>query len=126
MLQQKIQRQVSDFFATLTTQIKSIEKDVMNHIQNSQSLAKLKEALSNLHFKLNNKDIDRLEEEKKTVDVRVETQRYAFVAQRKVHYTEVEQDLDNLNQFLAENVAAAKKHAVDLFSIKYAKGNLFN
>lgn len=37
----------------------------MNHIQNSQSLAKLKEALSNLHFKLNNKDIDRLEEEKR-------------------------------------------------------------
>lgn len=91
----------------------------MNHIQNSQSLAKLKEALANLHFKLNNKEIDRLEEEKKTVDVRVDTQRYAFVAQRKVHYSEVEQDLDNLNQYLAENVAAAKKHAIDLFSIKY-------
>jgi len=62
----------------------------MNHIQNSQSLSKLREALNNLHFKLNNKDIDRLEEEKKTVDVRVDTQRYAFVAQRKVHYSEVE------------------------------------
>ena len=45
----------------------------MNHIQNSQSLASLKDALASLHFKLNNKDIDRLEEEKKTVDVRVET-----------------------------------------------------
>jgi hypothetical protein len=45
----------------------------MNHIQNSQSLSKLKEALANLHFKLNNKEIDRLEEEKKTVDVRVDT-----------------------------------------------------
>jgi hypothetical protein len=52
----------------------------MNHIQSSHSLAKLNEALANLHFKLNNKDIDRLEEEKKTVDVRVDTQRYAFVA----------------------------------------------
>ena len=91
----------------------------MSHIQNSQSLTKLKTVLSNLHFKLNNKDMDRLEEEKKTVDVRVDTQRYAFVAKRKVHYTEVEQDLDNLNKFLAENVAAAKKHAIDLFSIKY-------
>ena len=73
MLQQKIQRQVADFFNILTAQIKSIEKDVMNHIQNSQSLASLKDALASLHFKLNNKDIDRLEEEKKTVDVRVET-----------------------------------------------------
>jgi hypothetical protein len=75
--------------------------------------------LTNLHFKLNNKDMDRLEEEKKTVDVRVETQRYAFVAQRKVHYDEVEQDLDSLNQYLSENVAAAKKHAIELFTIKY-------
>ena len=62
----------------------------MNQIQNSESLAQLKVALENLHYKLNNKDIDRLEEEKKTVDVRVETQRYAFVAQRKVHYSELE------------------------------------
>ena len=83
VLEQKIQRQVADYFSTLTRQIKDIEKDVMNHIHNSSSLAQLKVVLAALHFKLNNKDIDRLEEEKKTIDVRVDTQRYAFVAQRK-------------------------------------------
>jgi len=31
-----------------------------------------------------------------------------------------------LNHFLAKNVAAAKKHAIDLFSIKYQKSVLFN
>lgn len=38
----------------------------------------------------------------------------------------MEHDLDTLNQFLAENVAAAKKHAIDLFSIKYQKSALFD
>lgn len=50
-----------------------------------------------LHLKLNSKDMDRLEEEKKTIDVRVDTQRYAFVARRKEHYNLVEQELDTLN-----------------------------
>jgi hypothetical protein len=41
--------------------------------------------------------MDRLEEEKKTIDVRVDTQRYAFVARRKDHYDNVENELDSLN-----------------------------
>ncbi len=60
-----------------------------------------------------------MEEEKKTIDVRVDTQRYAFVARRKDHYDQVEKELDGLNLFLSRQVEAAKKHAVDLFAIKF-------
>lgn len=63
--------------------------------------------------------MDRLEEEKKTIDVRVETQRYAYVARRKEHYDYVETELDNLNSFLSSQVEAARRHAIDLFSIKF-------
>jgi len=45
--------------------------------------------------------MDRLEEEKKTIDVRVDTQRYAFVARRKEHYEKVETELEELNNFLS-------------------------
>lgn len=63
--------------------------------------------------------MDRLEEEKKTIDVRVENQRYAFVARKKDHYDQVETELNTLNQFLASQVEAARKHAIDLFEIKF-------
>jgi hypothetical protein len=44
----------------------------MNQINQSRSLANLKQAIDSLHHKLNDKDFERLENEKKTIDDRVD------------------------------------------------------
>jgi len=72
---------------------------VLAQIQTSESLNKLKEVIDQLSIKLNSQDMDRLAEEKKTIDVRVDTQRYAFVSRRKEHFDGVENELSNLNKF---------------------------
>jgi hypothetical protein len=48
------------------------------------------------------------------------------VARRKDHYDSIGSELDSVNQFLSSKVESAKKHAMDLFSIKYQKSNLFD
>ena len=70
---------MSDFFNTIYKQVREVEKEVIASIKSSTNLAALKEALDALHAKLNHKQMDRLEEEKKLIDVRVETQRYASI-----------------------------------------------
>lgn len=72
---------------------------MLAQIQTSESLNKLKEVIDQLSTKLNSQDMDRLAEEKKTIDVRVDTQRYAFVSRRKEHFDGVENELSNLNKF---------------------------
>jgi len=62
--------------------VSQAEKEVGLQIKHSKNQAGLKAALNALHLKLNTEDMDRLQEEKVTIDNRINNQRYAYVAKR--------------------------------------------
>jgi len=75
----KVQKQVSEYFSSIYEQVRSIEREVIASIKSSTNLQALKEALSALHSQLNNREMDKLEEEKRLLDTRIETQRFAYI-----------------------------------------------
>jgi len=74
--------QISDYFAAVRSAVNQAEKEVGLQIKHSKNQAGLKAALNALHLKLNTEDMDRLSEEKVTIDDRVNNKRYAYVARR--------------------------------------------
>jgi hypothetical protein len=63
--------QISDYFAAVRSAVNQAEKEVGLQIKNSKNQAGLKAALTALHFKLNTEEMDRLQEEKVTIDDRI-------------------------------------------------------
>ena len=83
VFQQTVQKTITDYFQTIYRQIRDIEKEVHSQIKSSNSLEALRDALEALHEKLNHKQMDQLQEEKKTIDNRIETQRFANIVRHK-------------------------------------------
>lgn len=71
--QNKVQSQVNDFFQKVYKQIREVEKEVISQIKSSVNLQSLREALEALHAKINHKEFDQIEDEKKAIDGRVDT-----------------------------------------------------
>ena len=59
----------------------------------------------------------KLQEEKKTIDARVDAQRFGYIARRENQYNKVEQDFEQINQFLAKKIEGVKQYEQDLYSI---------
>ena len=66
-----------------------------------------------------------MQEEKKTIDNRIETQRFANIVRHKQHYDNVENEFTEINDFLQEKIAGARKFAQDLLKIEYKRDTLF-
>ena len=64
----KVHKQVSDYFSMLQKKIKEAEKLILNQIKNSENLRGLKEIYDQLHQKVNSREVESLEEEKKIID----------------------------------------------------------
>ena len=60
----------------------------------------------------------KLEEEKKTIDSRVEANRYAFIAQREKDYMVVEEDFKRVNKFLNEKIEGVRQYERDMYDIQ--------
>ena len=64
---------MSDFFGTVYRTIKEIEREVIIQIKWSNNLNSLHVLLENLYQKLNHRQMDKLEEEKKDIDMKIKT-----------------------------------------------------
>ena len=62
--------------------MRDVEREVMNQIKSSGNLAALREALEALHQKISHKQMDKLQEEKKSIDQRIETNRFANIVRQ--------------------------------------------
>ena len=90
-------------------------------VQSARSLASLKQALRTLNFKLGNREMETVHEEKSQMDNRIENKRYAFVAQRKDHYQRVGSEIDDLNAVIEKEVHNAERFADELIRMDYSK-----
>jgi hypothetical protein len=61
--------------------------------------------------------VDYLTQQKKTIDEKVSTQKYAYIAKRKTQFDNTESELQSLNTFLESSVFDAKNHAMNLFRL---------
>ena len=77
----------------------------------------LRAALNALMQKLNHTEITKLQEEKRTLDARVDAQRYAYIARREPNYQQVEQNFTRINTWLSEKISGVRQYEKDLYSI---------
>ena len=59
----------------------------------------------------------KLQETKKTLDTRVDSQRFTYIARRESEYMEAEQRFKTINSFLEKNLADARQYEKDMYSI---------
>jgi len=90
---------------------------VIAQIKASSNLQLLKESLDSLLQKLNHSEMVKLQDEKKTIDARVEAQRYAFIARRRAHYEKVEEDFERINKFLSAKIEGVRQYERDMYKI---------
>ena len=111
--------EVSDFFKIIYKAVKDVEREVMTQVRNSQSIKQMKVALDLLDKKINHSVMDKLEEEKNQLDLKVDANRFAYVVKHKEHYDEIEQKFDTISSELIEQMADVQKFAKKSLVIKY-------
>ena len=51
------------------------------------------------------------------IDARIDTQRYAYIAQKQYHYDNVKLDFDKINQFLEDKMRGIIRYKEELLNI---------
>ena len=110
----QVQNEVSQYFNRVYKTVKEVERDVIAQIKASENLKRLREAHDQLYQKLNHKEMDLLQEEKRVIDSRVDTQRYCYIVQHRQHYESVQEQYTTLNRFLEEKIEGVRKWLQDI------------
>ena len=55
--------------------------------------------------------MDQLQEEKKSIDQRIETNRFANIVRQQKHFEKVENEFKEINRFLREKIYGARRFA---------------
>ena len=110
LVKQQIRTMIGEFFGTLKTKVRDLQKDVMENIRNSENLKNLEQTLekSKEFIQVDPTQPDHYEREKKIFDEKVSKGRYAFVVKRRDFYNNLIENLEKsrlkINQTIDQSI----------------------
>lgn len=107
LVKNQIRTSVTEFFVDLKSKVQQMQKNVMQKIQNTESLRNLEKVLEGskefLHLDQNQKP-DHFEREKKIFDEKINKGRFAYVVKRKEFYKNLIESLDKSRIKMKETI----------------------
>ena len=112
----RIQESVTLFFDTCRNKIDELEQLTVSKVENSKNLNELVGILDETHSHMEENNVaERYDSERAKLEVKVSDVRYTFVCQRKQHYDQIIQEIENDNKNLSIAVEKAKKMIVEIY-----------